>query len=159
MGARVVAMGRNTEILKTLAANNERVETVQITGDMGADLRSLQAFGIIDAYLDISPPEAASSTHFQSCILALKPSGRVSFMGGLSGELNIPIRAIMHRNLTLKGKWMYSRQDVKDLIKMIEIGVLKLDRKAEKFALEDWEKGFDAAAKSSVTGMGAIIVP
>lgn len=159
MGARVIAMGRNAEILRKLAASHERVETVQITGDMLADFKSLQAFGTIDAYLDISPPEAANSTHFKSCILALRHSGRVSLMGGLSGELNIPIRAIMHRNLTLKGKWMYSREDVKSLIRMIEIGVLKLDRKAAKFALEDWEKGFDAAANSSTTGMSAIIVP
>jgi threonine dehydrogenase-like Zn-dependent dehydrogenase len=159
MGARVIAMGRNAGILKTLAASHERVETVQITGDMQADLKSLQEFGTIDAYLDISPPEAAASTHFKSCILAVRHSGRVSLMGGLDGDLNIPIRAVMHKDLTLKGKWMYSRQDVKDLIKMIEIGVLKLNHKAEKFALEDWEKAFDAAANSTATGMAAIIVP
>lgn len=161
MGAKVIAMGRNVEILDKLAANNDRVETVQITGDMLADLKSLQASGTIDAYLDISPPEASNSTHFKSCILSLRQGGRVSLMGGLSGELNIPVRAILHRDLMLKGKWMYSRQEVLDLIKMIEVGVLKLgDRKAEKFALEDWEKAFDAAAlNSSATGVGAILVP
>ena len=160
MGARVIAMGRNAEILKNLAAKNERVETVQITGDMLADLKSLQAFGMIDAYFDISPPEASESMHFKSCILSLRHGGRVSLMGGLKGELNIPIRAILQKDLMLKGKWMYSRQDVKDLIKLIEIGVLKLgDRKAEKFALEDWEKAFDAAFNSSATGAGAVLVP
>ncbi|KAE9365465.1 NAD(P)-binding protein [Stipitochalara longipes BDJ] len=160
MGAKVIAMGRNAEILDNLAANNERVEIVQITGDVLADLKSLQEFGTIDAYLDISPPEAANSTHFKSCILALRHGGRVSLLGGLNGELNIPIRAILHRDLMLKGKWMYSRQDVRDMIKMIEIGVLKLgDRKAEKFALENWEQAFDAAFNSSATGTGAILVP
>ena len=161
MGARVIAMGRNAEILKNLAAKNERVETVQITGDMLADLKSLQAFGMIDAYFDISPPKASESMHFKSCILSLRHGGRVSLMGGLKGELNIPIRAILQKDLMLKGKWMYSRQDVKDLIKLIEIGVLKLgDRKAEKFALEDWEKAFDAAAlDSSAIKAGAVLVP
>jgi threonine dehydrogenase-like Zn-dependent dehydrogenase len=160
MGARVIAVGRNSETLKKLAASHERIEAVQITGAVQADLKSLQAFGPIDAFFDISPPEAANSTHFRSCILALRHSGRVSFMGGLKGELTIPIRAVLQRDLMLKGKWMYSRQDVKDLIKMIEIGVLKLGgQKVDKFALEDWEKGFDAAAEYAGADGAAVIVP
>jgi hypothetical protein len=39
----------------------------------------------------------------------------------------------------LKGNWMYSRQDVKDLIKMIEIGVLSwVGRKLINFR---WKTG------------------
>jgi threonine dehydrogenase-like Zn-dependent dehydrogenase len=147
MGARVIAVGRNPETLKKLAASHERIESVQITGDVQADLKSLQAFGPIDAFFDISPPEAANSTHFRSCILALRHSGRVSFMGGLKGELTIPIKVVL-------------QQDVKDLIRMIEIGVLKLGgQKVDKFALEDWEKGFNTAAEYSGTDKGAVIVP
>ena len=160
MGARVIDIGRNPEALKKLAASHERIESVQITGDVQADLKSLQPFGPIDAFFNISPPEAANSTHFRSCILALRHSGRVSFMGGLKGELTIPIRAVLQRDLMLKGKWMYSRQDVKDLIKMIEIGVLKLGgQKVDKFSLEDWKKGFNAAAEYSRTPGGAVIIP
>jgi threonine dehydrogenase-like Zn-dependent dehydrogenase len=160
MGARAIAVGRNPETLKKLAASYERIEAVQITGDVQADLKSLQTFGPIDAFFDISPPEAANSTHFRSCILALRHSGRVSFLGGLKGELTIPIKVMLQRDLMLKGKWMYSRQDVKDLIKMIEIGVLKLGgQKVEKFSLEDWEKGFNTAAEYSGTDSGAVIVP
>lgn len=109
MGARVIAMGRNSEALKRLATSHERIETVQITGDLQADTKSLQSFGSIEAYFDISPPEAADSTHFRSCILALRRSGRISLMGGLMGrDLAIPLRVIVSRGLQLKGKWMYS---------------------------------------------------
>jgi threonine dehydrogenase-like Zn-dependent dehydrogenase len=159
MGARVIAVGRNSETLKKLAASHERIEAVQIIGDVQADLKSLQEFGPIDAFFDISPPEAANSTHL-SCILALQHSGRVSFMEGLKGELTIPIKVVLQRDLMLKGKWMYCRQDVRDLIKLIEIGVLKLGgQKVDIFALEAWEKGFDTAAKYAGADGIAVIVP
>ncbi|MCJ1474906.1 hypothetical protein MMC13_003566 [Lambiella insularis] len=56
MGARVIAMARNTEALKRIAASLERVETAPITGDVQADAKALQSFGSIDAFFDISPP-------------------------------------------------------------------------------------------------------
>jgi threonine dehydrogenase-like Zn-dependent dehydrogenase len=161
MGARVIALGRNIEALNTLASSHERIESVQITGDAQADTKSLQAFGSVDAYFDISPAEAASSTHFRSCIMALRVGGQASFMGGLAGKgVELPIAALVRRDLQLRGKWMYSRENVHELIKMIEIGVLKLGgQKVERFALEEWEKGFDAAAGYSGADGAAIIVP
>ena len=127
---------------------------------MQADTKSLQSFEPIDAYFDISPPEAANSAHFRSCMLALRRSGRISLMGGLDGNLTIPVKVVVGRDLQLRGKWMYSRQDVKNLIKMVEIGLLKLGgQKVDKFALEDWEKGFNAAAQYSGSGGAALIVP
>jgi D-arabinose 1-dehydrogenase-like Zn-dependent alcohol dehydrogenase len=160
MGAIVIAIGRNTEKLDRLAASLERVETVQISGDVKADLKAIQAFGSIEAFFDISPPEAASSTHFQSCILALGHAGRISFMGGLKGDLSIPVRAILTRDIQLKGKLMYSRQDVKDLIRMVETGILKLGgRNIGRYSLNDWEEGFSTAARMVGTDSSAIIVP
>ena len=165
MGARVIAMGRNVEVLKGIQASHPgRVEIVQMTGDMAGDLEALKKFGAIDAYFDISPPAAEGSTHFKSCILALRHGGRVSLMGGIPGDVAIPHRAVMHRDLMLKGKWMYDRQQVLGLIKMIETGILKLDkgkgqRLVEKFALEDWNKAFTAAADNSGKGTKAVIVP
>lgn len=160
MGARVIAIGRNREKLDRLASSHDRVETVQISGDIKADLKALQVFGSIEAYLDISPPEAAESTHFQSCILALGQSGRVSLMGGLKGDMTIPLRAIVTRDIQIKGKWMYTRQDVKNLIKMVETGVLRLgERKVERFSLNSWEEGFVTAARMAGEDSSAIIVP
>jgi threonine dehydrogenase-like Zn-dependent dehydrogenase len=167
MGARVIAMGRNVEVLKGIQTNNPgRVEVVPITGNMEADLEALKSFGPIDAYFDISPAAAEKSTHLKSGILALRHGGRVSLMGGIQGDISIPHSAIMHRDLTLKGKWMYSRQDVWDIIKMAQVGVLKLERGGgssqrpiKKFGLEEWDEAFTAAAEGSGMGLKAVIIP
>jgi threonine dehydrogenase-like Zn-dependent dehydrogenase len=161
MGARVIAMGRNLSILQRLAASHSRVEIVQITGDVVADTASLQQFGVVDAYFDISPPEAANSTHMKSAIMALRHGGRVSLMGGIQGDVAIPHSRVMHWDLALKGKWMYSREDVGDLIKMVEAGALELEKGkvAGKFGLEEWEVAFDKAKEFSGSERNAVIVP
>jgi threonine dehydrogenase-like Zn-dependent dehydrogenase len=162
MGARVIAIGRSSSSLAALSKqyNDSRLVTVPITGDVAADLKSLQAYGTIDVFFDISPPEATDSTHFKSSILSLRKGGRVCLMGGLKDDLGIPVRAVMSRDLTIKGKWMYERSDVRELIQMIELGILKLGgHKLEKFGLEEWEKGFDAATEMKGSDGMAVICP
>ena len=164
MGARVIAMGRNLDAVKRIAGTNGRIEAVQITGDVQTDTKALQSFGNIDAFFDISPPAAANSTHIKSGILALKPSGRVSLMGGIQGDILIPHSVVMHKNLQIKGKWMYNREDIGALIKMIEIGVLKLGEHegvkiVGKFGLDEWENAFAVAAENPGMGKQTLIVP
>ncbi|MCJ1249698.1 hypothetical protein MMC30_006924 [Trapelia coarctata] len=161
MGARVIAMGRNLDALKELATLSERVEIVQTTGDVEADVKALQKFGAIDACLDISPPAAAKSTHLRSAILSLRPGGRVSLMGGISGDVSLPHDVIMYRSLRLQGKWMYNREDITALIKLIEVGLLNIGESAGvrivgEFALEDWDGAFTAAAEN--TGRGKLVL-
>lgn len=160
MGARVIALGRNLDKLKKIAASNDRVDIVKVTGDEQADTKSIQAFGPIDAYFDISPPEAVGSSHFRSCINALGHSGRISLMGGFGSDFTIPMYDLVRKDLQIKGKWMYSKQNVQEVIKMAECGLLKLgQQKVESFALEDWEKGFEAAAEWGGTERAAVIAP
>ena len=164
MDARVIAMGRNINILKRLQSANERVEIVQIANDVETDTKALKQFGAVDAMLDISPPEASESTHIKSGILALRHGGRVSLMGGIKGDLAIPYGAVMHRDLKIRGKWMYDREDVSGLIKLVEVGVLKLGEKGGQesvtvFGLDEWEEAFMAAKEYSGTGKSAVIVP
>ena len=161
MGARVLAMGRNVEALRKVAARSERVEAVPITGDVKKDVEALLRFGQADAFFDISPPEAAKSTHLKSGILALRHSGRVSLMGGIREDVPIPHVVIMHRDLVLRGKWMYNREDVAALIKMVEVGVMKLGESAGvkvigKFALEDWKNAFTMAEEHA--GIGDVVL-
>ena len=163
MGAKVLAMGRNLSILQHLQALSSRVSIVQITNDPSTDIAALQKHAPIDAFFDISPPEAAESTHIKSGILALRHGGRISLMGGIAGDIAVPHSAIMHRDLTLKGKWMYSRSDVRDLIKLVEVGLLELGERTgqsvSKFSLEEWEKAFKAAKEYSGTEKSAVIIP
>ncbi|KAJ5951280.1 GroES-like protein [Penicillium vulpinum] len=107
MGAKVIALGRNTEKLtklkediksRSLGAN---IETVQITGDEYEDITAIKSYGTVDAVLDITPSEASVSTHTRSAIRALRRGGRVSLMGSTK---NIAVSEILVNNITLKGE-------------------------------------------------------
>jgi threonine dehydrogenase-like Zn-dependent dehydrogenase len=162
MGARVIAMGRNVEELAKLKELGPRVETVQMTGDVSSEMAALKRFGKIDVFFDISPPAAQSSTHFKAAILSLRPEGRVSLMGGLLDDLPIPHRFVMRFDITLKGKWMYSRADNLALLGMFSTGILDARNIAKvlgTFKLEEWEKAFDVASNAGRLGELVLFTP
>jgi threonine dehydrogenase-like Zn-dependent dehydrogenase len=161
MGAKVIAMGRNKEALARIAATSDRVRTVRITGDQQAETAALLKHGPIDAYFDISPPEAEKTTHIKAAIMALRSRGRISLMSGIRGDVAIPNSIVMHRNLLIKGMWMYPREAVPELIKMVEVGVLKLGqgRTCGRFGLDEWKKAFDCAAENAGIGALTLIAP
>ncbi|KAJ6558028.1 alcohol dehydrogenase [Mycena capillaripes] len=165
MGARVVAMGRNAEALERLKAfNPDRIRTVLNTGDVMVDTKELAKDGPADVFLDLAPAEAVKSTHLQSGILALRPGGRVSLMGGQTDLIPLPISVIMLRNLTLKGKFMYTKEDLRVLITLVETGYLKLGeaggiKTVGKFPLEQFEAAFETAAKNNGLGSQTVLAP
>jgi threonine dehydrogenase-like Zn-dependent dehydrogenase len=163
MGAKVIAIGRNQHVLKKLA-EHERVDYVPMTGDAAEMTAALKKFGPIDVYFDISPPQAADSKHMKVCILALKHSGRVSLMGGLLGDVAIPHAFVMACDITLKGKWMYNRDDILSMIRLVESGILKIGESAGtkvagKFGLEEWEEAFNTASEKTEVGGVVVFVP
>ena len=155
---RVIAMGRDEEQLKQVVKEGKgRVVSVKMTGDCEEEVSELKRYGPADVFFDISPPQAWESSHFKAGILALRPKGRVSLMGGQQQDIEIPIRKIMRENIALKGTWMYERGQVREVIKMVESGVLKMRdgqqmKCAGKFALEDWKEAFDLAAETGAKG-------
>ncbi|OCL02288.1 GroES-like protein [Glonium stellatum] len=166
MGARVIAMGRDSTKLSALKDRFKRsqVETVTMSGDVETDTAALRAFGPSDAFFDISPPAAAGSTHIKSGILALRHGGRVSLMGGIRDDVSIPHSTVMHGNLRIQGKWMYEREDIFALLKLVQRGNLKLTEGAGMvtvgaFPLEEWEKAFDLAAQKAGMGEMVLIMP
>lgn len=172
IGARVIAMGRNTKVLEQLQTSHatqhpaDRLLTVPITGDFEQEKAALaKAAGSrpIDAYYDISPPAAANGSFFQAAILSLRHSGRVSLMGGQLEEVKIPYRQIMRLNLQLKGKWMYERSDIPKLVRLIESGNCAIGERGgfgvpKEFGLGQWKEAFEYAAEHS-DGAGAVFVP
>lgn len=166
MGAgKVIAMGRNADALQTLRRGREdRVETVQITGDVEKDAGELVRAGgrPADVYFDISPPQAAGSTHLASAFRALKTGARVSLMGGIMRDVALPHAIIMHKDITIKGKWMYPKEAIPELVRMVESGILKLGStagiEAVRFSLDDWEAAFKAA-ESSQFGRYVVLNP
>lgn len=159
MGANVIAMGRNMDLLKKLqvTCGEDRVQIVQISNDRQQEMEALSKCGLADVFFDTSPPMAAGSTHFLSGILSLKHDGRACFMGSGIGEIALPIAALTYKNLTIKGKWMYERGDILKMIQMVEAGILKLGAKmgwttAGRYKLEQWAEAFDSAAEHGGPG-------
>ncbi|KAH8654955.1 chaperonin 10-like protein [Tricladium varicosporioides] len=164
MGARVIAVGRNLEILKAVAAANPRVEIVQLKNNFEEDLAALQKFGTIDAYIDISPHIANDSTHVRSCMMALKQYGRVSLMGVLQNDIAIPYMMAVLKNITIRGQYMYEKEHVRGIIKLAESGVLKYGKAAGhevlgRFGLDDWEKAFEIAKNDTGYGKISLVEP
>jgi NADPH:quinone reductase-like Zn-dependent oxidoreductase len=163
MGAKVIAMGRNEQVLASLKSLSKRVETVRITGNHEEEVAALQRYGPADVYFDISPREAINSSHFMSALLSLGHGARISYMGGLLENVPIPMRLLMRKDFKLHGKWMYSANDVKLLLKMIEIGILSLaDDLASvtaRYPLEQWQEAFDTAAANAASGQLTVFNP
>ena len=131
MGARVIAAGRNEKVLAKMAdtfRSTERLLTVKLSGDIETDTAALKkASGKdIDAFVDWSPPEAAKSTHIQACLGALRPFGKAVLMGGIWGNVEIPYLLVMTNSLHIMGRFMYDREHVQQLIKLVEAGLMKL---------------------------------
>ncbi|KAJ7750472.1 alcohol dehydrogenase [Mycena maculata] len=163
MGARVVAMGRDAAKLEKLRERDPgRIQTVAVSGDVKKDTEAIKAAygGEVDAYFDISPPQATQSTHFKSCIMALRHSGRVSLMGGVYGDVGLPLAWIMHNNITVRGTWMFTREQRERFVKMLEGGLLQLkDWEVKRFALEEWKEAWEFAEREGGTGKMAVFCP
>ncbi|OTB08395.1 hypothetical protein M426DRAFT_317017 [Hypoxylon sp. CI-4A] len=166
MGARVIAMGRNETALEGLKklAEPGRVETVKISGDVQEDVNSLAKFGPIDVFFDISPRAASKSSHIKAGLLSLRPGGRMNLMGGIPGDIELPYWHISYNGITIKGTFMNTIQQAKELVKLIERGVLKIGKRVGmevtgKFKLEDWQEAFETAATKAGPGKGAFFIP
>ncbi|KAK8090372.1 GroES-like protein [Apiospora hydei] len=182
MGARVLAMGRNeaelarlrARVAVTFTAGNSCVETVRITGDAEADAQALVAAAggaPVDAVLDLTPPQAAgNSTHLRGAMRALRRGGRVSLMGMTA---DFGDRAIAAKNLTLKGKVMYEREDLVQFVKMLEAGLFPHNVQGGNsgkvegnrfvdtmvFRLDQAKEALDAAAEHTGLGIHVVFTP
>jgi len=178
LGARVIAMGRNGELLKELgqvagkAYPGSRFASVPMSGTVEGDVEAIRTAakglgsrdGLIDAYFDMSPPSASQSTHIKAGIAALRPRGRMSLMGGAAGDVGFPYYQIMVKGLRLQGTWMYTPEQVEELIRLVEVGRLKLGAVAGVeclgvFDLQEWEDAFAAAGDGGRVGRFALFAP
>ncbi|TGO57205.1 hypothetical protein BCON_0068g00360 [Botryotinia convoluta] len=162
MGARVIAVSRNLSKLQKLAAANQRVEIVQTTGNYEEDLARIKALGPVDAYLDLSPQEANGSSYVRACLMSLRDYGRASLMGVTTNDIDIPYMMAVMKNLTIRGQYMYEREDVKGLIKLVESGLLKLGKAGGmeivgEFSIEQWDEGIKAVVQNPEPGKMAIM--
>lgn len=144
MGAgRVVATGRNTRTLDDLSGRfGPRVRTVQFTGSEAEDRRLIAeaASGPIDLVLDFLPREA-SAAQARAAVLSVRLGGRVILMGGLRGEqgdLGLNYNWLMHNETTVRGVWMYPKDAIPRMVRMIRAGLIDLGQfELTEFNLDD----------------------
>lgn len=164
MGSRVVVTGRRGGVLKGFEERFPgRVVAVELSGDVGLDTERLRKVGPIHVFQDWSPPTASGTTHIKACTYALEMGGRVCLMGGIREDFGRNYSAVMHNNLTIKGRWMYEESDVPKLIRLVELGLLKIGKEAGlknlgRFALADWEEAF-RTVEGTGYGYQVTIVP
>ncbi|KAI1422962.1 GroES-like protein [Xylaria sp. FL1777] len=165
LGARVIALGRNREALAALQSSVPRVETVVITGDVEKDAQAIQAFGLADAFVDFTPHSVQTEpSHFKSAFMSLRKRGRIALMGGLGGNISIPYPLMILNSLEIKGKWMYTRAEIRKIVKMIEVGTLKIGKAGGhqlcgKFRLEDYQAAFETTDRNAGWGKSVVFTP
>ncbi|KAK5715190.1 hypothetical protein LTR17_016939 [Elasticomyces elasticus] len=159
------AFGRNEDELARLrdhilkGSPKAEIEIVKMTSDQATDAAALQAFGRADCVLEFSPPAASKSLHVRSAIMALRRGGRVSLMGW---NENVMHPSVMGRNITLKGKLMYERDEMLLFVKMLERGLFPTGNElvdVKTFGLDDWKEGLDAGAEHIGIGRHVVFVP
>jgi alcohol dehydrogenase len=127
--AAVVATGRNRQALEDLARRlGPRVRPAQMSGDEADDRQRIQdaAGGPIDLVLDFLPREASAS-QVLAAVLAVRHGGRVVLMGGVRQDLPLSYNWLMHNDVTLRGQWMYRRDAIPRMVRMIRAGLVDLD--------------------------------
>jgi alcohol dehydrogenase len=158
--ARIVATGRNAQVLADLERRfGGRVRTVQMSGNEEEDRRQIQraADGPIDVVLDLLPPEAKSSW-VRAAALAVRPYGRVVLMGGIREDVALPYAWMMRYGIEVRGQWMYPREAIHRMARLVRSGQISLDYVAvTKFPLEQVNEAItDAAANAGPFNMTVV---
>jgi D-arabinose 1-dehydrogenase-like Zn-dependent alcohol dehydrogenase len=168
MGATVLATGRNEHALSRLvSAHGPLVSSILRTNDAQTDAVNLQQHGTVDAFLEMTPMGAEGSTHVRAAFGALKQYGRACIMGfgaGAMEDVEIPMMALTFKSITVHGHAMYRGEDVSEVIRMAEAGVLKLGKErgfdaVTEFKFEEFGKGFDWVTENHELGQTAVLVP
>lgn len=153
---RVVATGRNQHSLDDLVRRlGPRVQPVPMTGDEANDRHNILqlAGGPIDCVLDLLPREATGS-QVRAAALAVRPGGRIVLMGGVGrqggADLALPYPWLMRNDITVRGKYMYPRDAVAQMVRLVRSGLIDLNQfDVTEFALDDANGAVASAAATA----------
>ncbi|GAA1953683.1 zinc-binding dehydrogenase [Amycolatopsis minnesotensis] len=124
---RVVAAGRDAEVLKRLGEWDSRVIPVAMTGSRSGDAAAIAeaAAGGVDVVLDAlgAVPDAAPTMAGYD---SLRSGGTMVLIGGVRQDLAVPYGDLMRRRRTLRGSWMSSPATALAMWRMVQSGVIDL---------------------------------
>jgi alcohol dehydrogenase len=147
--ARVIAAGRDAKSIASVAAMaGPRAVAVQLSGDATMDARSLREAtgGGADAAIDLVG-RASSADATLAALRALRRGGRLSLMGSMTVPLPLPYGEVMMHDWRIQGRFMYPRDSVARLLRLVQAGALDLSAvEISTFPLADLPKAMKAAA-------------
>lgn len=175
LGARVIALGRSAaklqpliDALATAYPHSPRVQPAVMTGDLAADTAAIRALlppgaAGADAFIDITPPVPGTPAHLPAALAALRPGAKAAFMGVLGG-VEIDYASIMWRNISIKGQYMYTREQLQEVLRMVEAGVIRVGKRLGhevqgEFDLEEWEAALVALEGANGWDKGVTFTP
>lgn len=121
------AVGRNRLALKRLAALDDRVVTVALSGDRAHDSAAVREAGEPDLVLDTfgaTSDAEPTLTGFDS----LRPGGTLVLLGGVRHDLPLPYGHLMRRRQTVRGSWMTRPETALAVWRLVQAGLLDLNR-------------------------------
>lgn len=156
---RVIAAGRNAEVLQQLVAiDTQRVAAVTMSGDVEIDAQALReaAGGSADVAFDIVG-QAKSANGTLASLRGLRRGGRMVVMGSLEPELTINYNELMLNNWSVIGQFMYDRDAYPALLRLLDAGLLNLSHlNIASFPLAELPAAMEQAA--TMRGLDATVV-
>ncbi|CAO2649579.1 Nn.00g069640.m01.CDS01 [Neocucurbitaria sp. VM-36] len=163
MGGVVVAVGRNKDQLQKMITQIPHLHTFQLTGKPQQDVGLLQQFGTIDIYMDFSPMSVETPPYLKSGLAALRPHGRAVLTGYAYGDFAASYGQMIIKSLKIKSQYMYTTQDVRDMMKLVKKGLLNVGKAsggvAGKYNIDEWEKALDHAEETVGWGQQVVFKP
>ncbi|GAA4836714.1 zinc-binding dehydrogenase [Actinomycetospora corticicola] len=152
--SRVVAVGRNVDLLERLVGVDPRVQAVPLVDRAG----TTAAIGEVDVVLDaLGPVPSAEPT--LAGLDAVRPGGAMVLVGGVREDLVIPYGLLMRRRLRLIGSWMSRRETLLRVWRQAAAGVLDLaSLPVSTVGLDDPTGALDLAARAGGAGF-VVLVP
>jgi NADPH:quinone reductase-like Zn-dependent oxidoreductase len=156
----IIATGRNKTRLQALEQLNPRVVALALTGRRAEDatnIRDLTNGGpdVVVDYLSNTP----TPDQTLACFDALAFKGTMVLVGGVSHSLSIPYGQIMRRQLTIRGSFMFERQNALKCWNLVRSGAIDLSViRPHAYSLDEVEQAIDKA--SSLGGLDyALLLP
>ncbi|PWN93561.1 GroES-like protein [Acaromyces ingoldii] len=168
MGAgRIVALGRNADKLAEWRKSCDpryvdRVVCVALTGDIEKDAEQMKqaAPNGLQIFFDMSPPSATATAHLhiQAGLKALEAGGRMIWMGFIPTGISINYGELIFKDISIHTKYMYTAQEVHELIRLIETGMLSLKQFQDKLftGFDNFQRVLDLA-ETGDTARGGIV--